>query len=68
MWPHAARTLQRGLGLTRDPACNCWDATVGRYLAALVKVEAFPLEWVFSKHSANTALERLDEFKFDWEG
>ncbi|KAJ4294427.1 hypothetical protein N0V90_008117 [Kalmusia sp. IMI 367209] len=46
--------------------CNCWDATIGQYLAALVQVDAFPIEDVVKRSSINEIVERLKQFQFDY--
>ncbi|KAF2677236.1 hypothetical protein K458DRAFT_378687 [Lentithecium fluviatile CBS 122367] len=46
--------------------CNCWDATIGRYLAALVKVDAFPVDDVMPRASFHEIIDRLRQFELDW--
>jgi hypothetical protein len=45
--------------------CNCWDGTIGRYLGALVKVDAFPVEDAVNRSSIREILDRLRKFKVD---
>jgi hypothetical protein len=40
--------------------------TVGRYLAALVKVDAFPVDDVIPRASYNEIIDRLKRFEIDW--
>lgn len=47
-------------------ACKCWDATIGQYLAALVKIDTFPVDDVIPRASINDIVARLKQFEFDY--
>ncbi|KAF1975991.1 hypothetical protein BU23DRAFT_578813 [Bimuria novae-zelandiae CBS 107.79] len=46
--------------------CDCWDATIGQYLAALVKIDAFPIENAVTRSSFQAIIDRMKEFKYDY--
>ncbi|KAF2635116.1 hypothetical protein P280DRAFT_536617 [Massarina eburnea CBS 473.64] len=62
LWKKAGDVLR-----FKQSKCNCWDATVGQYLGALVQLDAFPIEDVITHSSIREILERLKKFKYDWQ-
>ncbi|KAF1960219.1 hypothetical protein CC80DRAFT_438829 [Byssothecium circinans] len=61
LWKKAGNVLRFDTG-----KCDCWDATVGRYLGALVAVNAFPIEDIINRSSINDIVKRLNDFELNW--
>jgi len=59
IWEYVGQLLEDS-GIKRN--CGKWASTAGHYFAALVKIEAYPLEKHFPKNSVNKLLERLEMF------
>ncbi|KAF2634057.1 hypothetical protein P280DRAFT_414639 [Massarina eburnea CBS 473.64] len=60
IWNRVGKLLEQG---PESNLCDEWDTVAGRYFAELVRIDAYPLETIFPKHSMNTILERLEKFK-----
>ncbi|KAF2441643.1 hypothetical protein P171DRAFT_456641 [Karstenula rhodostoma CBS 690.94] len=61
MWKKANNLLR-----FETSRCSCWDATIGQYLAALVKIDAFTIEDALQRSSFQEILDRMKEFTFDY--
>lgn len=44
--------------------CQCWDSTIGQYLASLTRVNVFPVEDALSHPSITQICQRLKDFKY----
>ncbi|PSN72283.1 hypothetical protein BS50DRAFT_569809 [Corynespora cassiicola Philippines] len=65
VWKKAEQVLKHG---ERECVCGYWPTAVGKYLAALVRTGAYPLETAFPKYSVEDMLALLDCFHHPFEG
>ncbi|KAL5404395.1 hypothetical protein PMIN06_008958 [Paraphaeosphaeria minitans] len=61
MWKKANNVLR-----FETTKCSCWDATIGQYLAALVRIDAFTIEDALQRSSFHEILDRMKDFSFDY--